>query len=382
MSSATIDVTPYNGTLLALDLLSGSQTLLLSSFGPTESRELIDSDGTLSTDDNGISTLDGVPLTYIGSGTAQAGVDLAGVTVGLGPEVDVVVFEAGGQIYFHYPDGPPSETGQIAMIINITSAPYDLIAPVCFAAGTRIATPGGEVRIQDLRVGDAVIDADGAAHEVRWILRRTLRLDNQLPAARLKLAPVIIPPNAFGPGRPAHPLRVSQQHNICVDHHAVSLYFGHRRALVPARAFLSGLVKLDLRATEVTYYHVLCDDHVVLLANGLPAESLRVAEGGLAEIVARQRQDVPPPEAVLAAFSAPIAPAAPRLTVFEGRLIRAALTTGTVPRIRVPGAPRPANRPVGPHRRGPARDRPGAGEGPRRVSALPPRLHQVRLAGR
>ncbi len=41
--------------------------------------------------------------------------------------------------------------------------------PTCFAEGTRIATPDGDVDVQDLMQGDVVLTHDGATREVLWI---------------------------------------------------------------------------------------------------------------------------------------------------------------------------------------------------------------------
>ena len=324
MAENTIDVTPYDGSLLAAQLLSGSKTLVLSDFDASQSMVLSDDDGTLGVSDSGVATLDGVPLTYIGSGTAQAGVDVAGLTVGIGALSDVVVFEAGGQIYFHYPDGEPSEIGMVALVVTLTNDPYEVIPPVCFTRGTMIATPDGETAVENLRPGDRIRDAGGAVHVVHWVPHRRIVLGYGL-AERIKLVPVHIPADSFGPGRPHRALRLSQQHNICVDHVSVALYFGLSRALIPARALINGRITLDRRSGRIDYYHVVCDTHVVLLANGLPCESLRVTEEGLAPVLERQRVRNAPPDTVTARFHAPMRAAAPRLTVFEGRIVRAAI---------------------------------------------------------
>jgi hypothetical protein len=49
--------------------------------------------------------------------------------------------------------------------------------PVCFLAGTLIATPTGEVPVECLNIGDLVLTADGRAVPVKWIGRQTIVLD-------------------------------------------------------------------------------------------------------------------------------------------------------------------------------------------------------------
>ncbi|SFE65885.1 calcium-binding protein, partial [Roseivivax sediminis] len=121
MPTETINVTPYDGTLVSADLLQENTTLVLSAFGSEQSATFADNDGTLSTDDDGISTLNGEPVTYIGGGTAQVGLEepLTGLFVSLGEQVEVAVLEAGGDIFFHYPDGAPGELSAVLLSLNI-----------------------------------------------------------------------------------------------------------------------------------------------------------------------------------------------------------------------------------------------------------------------
>src|SRR5262249_33777905 len=47
--------------------------------------------------------------------------------------------------------------------------------PNCFLRGTAIKTPDGEVRIEDLKIGDLVETVRGKAMTVKWIGRRLYR---------------------------------------------------------------------------------------------------------------------------------------------------------------------------------------------------------------
>ncbi|GLR66284.1 hypothetical protein GCM10010909_09640 [Acidocella aquatica] len=130
----------------------------------------------------------------------------------------------------------------------------------CFARGARLLTPHGYRAVEELKPGDPLITAAGARRPVRWIGRRTLDLG---PSAARDGLPVLILPNAFGPGQPARPLRLSPSH--CV-------YAGG--VLIPAAQLVNGATILRERtAPAMTYYHVELDRHDILLAEGLPCES-------------------------------------------------------------------------------------------------------------
>ncbi|WP_194137943.1 Hint domain-containing protein [Salipiger mangrovisoli] len=243
----------------------------------------MDGDGILGSADDGATTFNGDSVTYIGSGTVTPGVDLGVLGVQLGTPVDVVVFEAAGQIYFHYPAGEPNLAGNIFLVVNIDATPYSVITPICFAHGTEIRTPTGCRPIESLHAGEKVMDIDGNRLDIRWIGRIHLRI----PARRAfaKWHPVRIAADAFGRGHPYRTTWLSQQHRVLVRSALNELYFGESYCLAPVVQLADGAgVRIDRSVIDVTYHHILCDRHAVLLANGLPAESLhlgQVAQMGL-----------------------------------------------------------------------------------------------------
>ena len=71
----------------------------------------------------------------------------------------------------------------------------------CFAAGTLIRTPAGDVPVETLEIGDLVVTASGELRPVKWIGHRDLdfrRHPDPRPAF-----PVRIAADAFGPNRPS-----------------------------------------------------------------------------------------------------------------------------------------------------------------------------------
>lgn len=290
MASEDINVNPYYGSLVATDFLSGSVNVILPYIGESEPGTLDDTDGWLSSDD-GTTTFNGETVSYIGSGVATPGVETLGLLIATGPSVDVVVFEAGGQIYFHYPNGEPNLTGSLLLNLDISCDPYHLFTPICFTAGTMILTPSGEVAIETLSRGDLVTDIDGVAHKVRWIGQRRL----SLPKSGYfdKWRPIRIAADTFGDGCPSRTTRLSQEHRVLLQDWRANLYF-HEDSVLAAAKFLTNdnSIVVDRSLGTVVYFHILCDAHVILVANGLPAESLLLGSGTLTGMSEAARAEV------------------------------------------------------------------------------------------
>jgi len=130
----------------------------------------------------------------------------------------------------------------------------------CFRAGTRLRTPDGEVAVERLAVGDAVLTADGVVRPVTWIGHR--RVDCVRHREPARVCPVRIAAHAFAPGCPARELFLSPDHGVFVDD-----------VLIPVKYLINGTTVRQVPAEIVTYYHVELSSHAILLAEGLPAES-------------------------------------------------------------------------------------------------------------
>ncbi|WP_342149832.1 Hint domain-containing protein [Methylorubrum sp. SB2] len=146
---------------------------------------------------------------------------------------------------------------------TLTTTAPDSPTIVCFASGTRIRTPKGEVRVEELSVGDTVLTASGAHRPIRWLGRRTIDCAGR--ADLTQVLPVRIARDAFGDGRPARDLLVSPAHAICIN------ILGE--VLVPACRLINGTTITQVAVEEITYWHIELDSHDILLAEGLPSES-------------------------------------------------------------------------------------------------------------
>ncbi|WP_439138116.1 Hint domain-containing protein [Roseicyclus sp.] len=131
--------------------------------------------------------------------------------------------------------------------------------PVCFGAGTLIATPEGETSVEALRIGDLILTADGRAVPVKWIGRQTIVSLFAGDRAR----PVRVAAGALGDGLPHTDLVLTADHALILDGLAIN-----------AGALVNGTtIALDPAPDRATYYHVETEEHDIILANGVPAET-------------------------------------------------------------------------------------------------------------
>jgi hypothetical protein len=130
----------------------------------------------------------------------------------------------------------------------------------CYTAGTRIRTPRGDVPVEALAEGDAVVTIGGEALTIRWIGHRTVDCARHAKPASVR--PVRIAPGAFGPGLPARPLFLSSDHAVFAE-----------GMLIPVKYLVNGTTIAQRAVASVTYFHIELLEHAVILAEGLPAES-------------------------------------------------------------------------------------------------------------
>lgn len=131
---------------------------------------------------------------------------------------------------------------------------------VCFAAGTHILTPRGEVPVESLHEGDPVVTLAGP-RPVTWIGHR--RLDLRRHPLPEQAAPIRIRRGALAPGVPHRDLLVSPDHGMFL-----------RNRLVPAKLLVNGMTIVQERQVPaVHYFHIELERHAVLVAEGAAAES-------------------------------------------------------------------------------------------------------------
>jgi len=172
------------------------------------------------------------------------------------------------------------------------------VQPVCFQKGTMILTAKGERPIETLDVGDMVMTADHGAQAILMIEKQRFALGDIQADERKR--PIIIQKDAFGQGRPAKALIVSQQHRIeisgkdfpnrCPDMPPSFVAAKHLVGVMPGVRYASDHKIEKLGGVE--YWHILCQNHEVLIANGMLAESLFLGAQYLKNLTAEQAQEI------------------------------------------------------------------------------------------
>jgi hypothetical protein len=189
-------------------------------------------------------------------------------------------------------DGAWPPEGAILTSVNGTNQDQQEINPVCFCKGTLIATPAGDIPVEDIAVGADVLTADGRIATVRWHgCRRLSALDLLFKA---KLRPICIQKGALGNGLPRRDLLVSPQHRILARSVVVSrMVEGSDEALLAAK-HLVGLPGIGVTTDrgDVEYHHLMCDGHELLVAEGAITESLYPGPQALKSISPQQYEEI------------------------------------------------------------------------------------------
>lgn len=242
---------------------------------------LSDGDGadTITDFDTGDSNLDGVYNDQL---------DLSGLTDGSGNPVnafDVTVSDDGsGNALLSFPNGESIVLQGVTPAQMATGAQLRAAGVPCFAGGTAIETPDGEVLIDELRVGDRVSTMDHGAQTIRWIGRRHLDATELLQMPWHK--PVRFETGAIGNNRP---LLVSPLHGMLLaDASGGSERLARAKHLVGrGRA-----ARIAHGRRQVTYFHMLLDRHEIVFANGVASESLYPGPYSMAVFRAEDRASI------------------------------------------------------------------------------------------
>ncbi|GAA5065011.1 Hint domain-containing protein [Roseibacterium beibuensis] len=151
--------------------------------------------------------------------------------------------------------------------------PFQPITVICFADGTLIDTPEGPVPVETLRPGDMVMTRDSGALPLRWVGRRELSAD--VLRTQPGLCPIEVARDTFGPGQPSRDLVLSPNHRLMLSDWRVEMLFGEFDVLAAVRMLKDCPGITPAKAPKgIAYNHLLFDRHEIVVANGMPCESL------------------------------------------------------------------------------------------------------------
>lgn len=145
---------------------------------------------------------------------------------------------------------------------------------VCYAKGSLILTERGYIPIEHINAGDKIV-VKGKVHDVEYYSEEEETLKSVAWIGNFQVnnmsndsCPICIKANAFGENTPFEDLYVSPAHRIL---------FNDR--MVEARDLINGeTIFQDLTRESIEYYHIEVEDHSVIYANGILAESYFDAE--------------------------------------------------------------------------------------------------------
>lgn len=142
----------------------------------------------------------------------------------------------------------------------------------CFCKGTLIDTSDGPRPVEELRTGDRIRTADNGYQVLRFNLSRYVSQSDL--EANAKLRPICIRKYALGGNLPKRDLYVSRQHRMLVASKIAHRMFQDFEVLTSAIHLIRmDGVAIDTAAKDVTYFHLVFDDHQVIYAEGAPSES-------------------------------------------------------------------------------------------------------------
>lgn len=160
----------------------------------------------------------------------------------------------------------------------------------CFTAGTLIATPRGEVPVEELQAGGRVITRDNGIQTITWAGQK--RVNNAAMTESPQLRPIEIKAGALGNGLPERDIQLSPTHRVLIASALAKQHFNESEVLVAAKHMLSLDGVSVARVAYTTYYHFMCATHELVLSDGIWTESFQPSDYALKGVDEDQRKEL------------------------------------------------------------------------------------------
>lgn len=174
-------------------------------------------------------------------------------------------------------------TANLASGVTLTDGPYNIsdansplkitysngntYVGVCFLSGSMISTPGGDVAVEHVNIGDEITAFDwkngqDIVRPVVWVGKTHVNVRYGAPDD-MSGYPIRILKDAISDGVPYKDMLITAEH---------SLFFDGK--FIPARMLVNGRsIFYDKSITSYDYYHVETEQHSVITADGMLTES-------------------------------------------------------------------------------------------------------------
>lgn len=153
--------------------------------------------------------------------------------------------------------------GDSAYTLELTHGTHTRIP--CFLAGTLIETSKGRIAVEALQIGDELVIYSKKSKiykPIIWTGYKQITVNPRL-ADDLAAYPVRIVKGALGNNKPYKDMLITAEHCLCFNDQ-----------FIPVRMLVNGRsIYYDYSMTSYTYYHIECEEHAVICADGILTET-------------------------------------------------------------------------------------------------------------
>lgn len=161
----------------------------------------------------------------------------------------------------------------------------------CFYQGTTLMTAEGDQPVDWIRPGDRVMTKDHGFQPVLWVGRTTFSARKLETTPELR--PIRIAAQSIDAETPAQDLLLPPEHRVLLKSYQVELLFGTDEVFAPIKAIANGgAIAQFLPQYEISYYHILFQNHEIVLAEGLWVESFFPGKLALASLPAKKQAQI------------------------------------------------------------------------------------------